>query len=85
MDKLEVVADHLAHLLVLLHEVSEAQTPRTPVAANLTDHILAVRLSLNESIVNLFHRIDGLVIHLLKRLLCVRHSHSHRKENSYDE
>jgi len=66
----EVVGYHSADGRVVGGEVRKAEAPRTPVAADLTDDELAFGLGLCECLVNLFHGVAFLVIHLLQGRLC---------------
>ena len=65
MDIYEVLVDDLTDGGIFGDEVGKAKAPRTPVASHLTDHKLATTLGLSQSLINLCHGIDLLVIDLL--------------------
>lgn len=69
----KIVVDDLHDITVLADEIGKAETPRAPVATNLTNNKLLAAIILNHSkrLVNLLHRIDFLIIYFLQTCLCI--------------
>lgn len=65
MDIHIVGVDELPDLLISRYERRKPKAPRTPVAAELTDKILAFLASLLDALVYLLYRVERLVIDLL--------------------
>jgi len=66
MDVNEIIRYRFCYSRVFLDEISKAQTPRTPVAAYLTNHELAALLGFRHSIINLRHRVYALIVNLYR-------------------
>ena len=72
----EVVGDNLAHYRVFCCKIGKTQTPGTPVAAHLAEHIATAFLCQSSSLLDLLHGIEAFVIYLH---LSLSERDSHRK------
>ena len=69
MNIFEMIIHHLVDRNIFLHKIGKLQAPWTPVTTYLTDNKLAILSSFSQSLINLSHRIDAFIIHLLERKL----------------
>ncbi len=59
----EVVGDNLAHHRVFCCKIGKTQTPGTPVAAHLAEHVFVFLACPSDGFVDLRHSVDTLVVH----------------------
>ena len=69
MNIFEMIIHHLVDRSILLYKIGKLQAPWAPVTTYLTDNKLAILLGFSQSLINLSHRIDAFIIHLLESSL----------------
>lgn len=87
MDILKVVLNDFADGAIVHDKSSKPQAPRAPIATNLADDELSLRLRLDERLIYLFQWVDVLIIYFFQACLGIARGeedgHQQNKKDSF--